>query len=114
MSTMMSAAARLEHARHFGERARRLRHVVQHQHQRRRVEPRIVDRQRLELAAAQVDVVERRAAACFAACSIAADASTRDHARDERRERRADLAGAAAEIADRPVARRRSAASAAR
>ena len=39
-------------------------HVVQHQHQRRGVEPRIVDRQRLELAAPQVDVVERRAAAC--------------------------------------------------
>ena len=51
-------------------------HVVQHQHQRRRVEPRVVDRQRFELAPAQIDVVEAAAAACVAAWSIAADAST--------------------------------------
>ena len=31
---------------------------MQHEHQRRRVQPAVVDRQRLELAAAQVDVVE--------------------------------------------------------
>ena len=111
---MSSAAARLEHARHFGQRARRLGHVVQHQHQRRGVEPRVVDRQRLELAAPHLDVVERRAAALRAACSIAADASTAIDARDERRERGADLAGAAAEIADDPVAGRRAPRSAAR
>ena len=50
--------------------------MVQHQHQRRGIEPRVVDRQRLELAAPKVDVVESRAAASCAACSIAADAST--------------------------------------
>ena len=31
---------------------------MQDEHQRRRIDPRIVDRQRLELAAPQVDVVE--------------------------------------------------------
>jgi hypothetical protein len=40
----------------------------------------------------------------FAACSIAADASTANHARDKRRERLAGAAGAASEIADRPGA----------
>ena len=52
------APARLEHARDLGERALRLRHVVQHQHQRRGIEPGVVDRQRLELAAPKLDVVE--------------------------------------------------------
>ena len=69
------AAARLEDARDLGQRLLRLRHVMQHQHQRRRVEPGIVDRQRLELAAPEIDVVES-VQALFAACSIAAEAST--------------------------------------
>src|ERR1700674_5063764 len=52
------AAAGLQDARHLGERALRLGHVMEHQHQRRRVEPRIVYRQRLEISAPEVDVVE--------------------------------------------------------
>ena len=98
----MTPAARLEHPRDFGERALGLRHVVEHQHQRRRIEPRIVDRQRFELAAAQIDVVEslqplpRR-------LQHRRRGVDRDDPRDERRERGADLAGAAAEIADDPV-----------
>ena len=113
MSTTSSAAARLEHARDFGERARRLRHVVQHQHQRRGVEPRVVDRQRFELAAAQIDVVEP-VQPLLRRLQHRRRRVDGDDARDERRERRADLAGAAAEIADDPVARRRAPAGRAR
>ena len=100
---MIDAAARLQHARHFGERLLRLRHVVQHQHQRRHVEPFVVDRQRLELAAPKVDVVEARQTPLRGLQHRRRGVDGND-ARDERRERRADLTGAAAEIADDRVA----------
>ena len=45
------AAAGLQHAGDLGERVRRLGHVVQHEHQRGRIEPLVVDRQGFELAA---------------------------------------------------------------
>ena len=50
------AAARLQHARRLGQRPRRIRQVVQHQRQHRDVELAVVDRQRFERAAADVDV----------------------------------------------------------
>ena len=109
---MSSAPPRFEDARHFGERALRLRHVVQHEHQRRRIEPRIVDRQRFELAAPQVDVVEP-VQALLRGLQHRRRGVDGDDPRDERRERGAHLAGAAAEVADGPVASA-SAASAAR
>ena len=86
-----------------------LRHVVQHQHQRRRVEPRVVDRQRLELAAAQVDVVEAAAGASRAACSIAAEASTAITRATNGASAALTWPGAAAEVADDPRRRRASA-----
>ena len=52
------AATGLERARHVGDGFGRFRHMVQHQHHGGDVEPIIVDRQRFELAAAQIDVVE--------------------------------------------------------
>ena len=55
--------AGLQHARGFAQRGRRVRHVVQHEQQRGGVELAVVDRQRLELAAPDVDVRADRAAA---------------------------------------------------
>ena len=73
--------------------------------ERRGIEPRIVDRQRLELAAAELDVVER-CSRFRAACSIAADASTATTRARTARARRSP-AGAAAEVADDPLGDRR-------
>jgi hypothetical protein len=53
-----NTAGRLQHARDFRERPVRLRHVMQDEHQRRRVQPLFVDRQCLEFAPPQVDVVQ--------------------------------------------------------
>src|SRR5262245_20441014 len=52
------AAAGCDDARGFGQRACRIGHMVQHEHHQRRVEPAVVDRQRLEIASTQIDVVE--------------------------------------------------------
>ena len=75
---------------------------MEHEHQRRRVEPRIVDRQRFELAAAQLDVVERLQPLARR-LEHRRRGVHRDHVLHERRERRAGLAGAAAQIAQHPV-----------
>lgn len=91
-------SSRLEDARHFGQRHRWIRHVVQHQHQRRDVEAAIVNRQRLEVAAPKIDIVGN------------ADARPRrlEHLRrgvngddpgDERSQRGTDVAGATAKVA---------------
>src|SRR5438093_10868530 len=96
------ATAWLERADDVRERVPRLRHVMEHQHQRRRIKPPIVDRQRLELAPAPVDVVEL-------VQTLPSGLQHRrrlvhgDHPRDKRRERGADTAGTAAEIPDDPL-----------
>jgi hypothetical protein len=99
------AAAWLEDASDLGQRSLRLRDVMQHDHERRRVQPSIVDRQRLEIAAPEFDVVEA-VQPLFRRLQHGRRAIDGDHARDERREGRAHLTRAAAEIADGPVALR--------
>ena len=98
------AAAGLEHARGLGERRGRRRQMVQHEHHRRGVERRVVDRQRLELAAAQLDVGQLRSARARGGQHLVRRVDA-DDVRDVRRERRQQRAGAAAEIADDPVGR---------
>ena len=57
MSTT-ATAARLEHAqRHFCRWRLRVPHVVEHQRQHRDVESLVIDGQRLEIAAANIDVI---------------------------------------------------------
>ena len=95
------AAAGLEDAGRLGERPRRIGHVMQHQHEQRRGRP----RRRRSAALRARPAAARRAAGddASAAASIAADASTPMTRRDERRDQRGDVAGAAAEIGDDPV-----------
>ncbi len=95
-------SARLEHARDFIERASRIRDMVEHQHDGRRIQPRVINGQRLEIAAPEIDVVESVQAplGCLQHRGRRVD---RDHVFHERRERGAHLAGAAAEVADSPV-----------
>ena len=52
-------AAGRQHARGLRQRARRLRHVMQHQRDHRDVERAVVDRQRFQVAPAHVHVGER-------------------------------------------------------
>ena len=66
------------------------------------IEPRIVDRQRFEVAAAQIDVVEPREA-LLRRLQHGRRCVDRDDPGDEGREHGAQLAGAAAKIADDPV-----------
>ena len=96
------AAARLEDARHFLQRHGRIRHVMEHQHQRGDVEPRIVDRQRLELAAAEIDIVGGADARARRLQHLRRGVD-RDHPRDKRRQRRTDVTGSTAKVADDPA-----------
>ena len=95
-------APRLQHTRHLGEGLPRFGQVMQHERQRRRIQARIVDRQRFEIAAPELHILEplqtlpgglQHGGGCI----------NRDDAADERRERRRQLARAAAEIADGPL-----------
>ena len=75
---------------------------MEHQHERRSVQPRLLYRQRFELATVQFDVVEAMQP-FFRRVQHRGRSIHRDDARNERRELRAHLAGATAEIADRPT-----------
>ena len=102
MSAITSRPPGFSTRRASRERGGRIRQMVQHQQQRRGVELAVGDRQRLELAAPDLDVREiaQRAARRLQHLPRSVD---RDHARDKRRERARDLPGAAAEIADCPA-----------
>ena len=80
----------------------RIRHVVEHQHQRGDVEPRIVDRQRLELAAAEIDIVGGADARARRLQHLRRGVD-RDHPRDKRRQRGTDVTGSTAKVADDPA-----------
>ena len=93
---------RLQHTSDVGERAIRLGQVVQHQRERRGIEPAVVNRQRLEVAASELDVLEtlQPLLRCLQ------HRSRRIHRDDpayERGEGSRHLSSAAAEVADRPV-----------
>ena len=98
---MQQSAPGAQHARGLRQHGRRIRDVMQHQEQRGGIELAVGDRQRLEIAAADVNVA---GVAHATACRLEhlARSIDRDHARHERRERRGDLAGPASEIADDP------------
>ena len=107
------AAARLEHARDLGQRARPApaRDAARASASPRRAAPRRSAALRARRAGARRC---RAPGAAFGGLQHRGRRVDRDDARDERRERRAHLPGAAAEIADDPVALGQSAASAAR
>ena len=95
------AAVRLEHARDFGKRERRLRQMMKHEHQRGGVEAFVVDRKRFEVTASEADVVH--ALEAFAGgLQHGGRGIDRDDLGDKRGEHRAQLARAAAKIAHCP------------
>ena len=96
-------AARFQRPCHVGDGLPRFGHMMQHEHHRRHVEPVVVDRQRLEIAPPEIDVVETGESP-LGGLQHRRRRIDRDHAADKGRKRRADLAGAAAEIADDPIA----------
>ena len=101
MSTISSRPPRLEHARDVAQGALGLGQVVQHERQRRGIETRVVDGQCFELAASQLDIVER-VQALLCRLQHRGGRIHGQHALDERRKRGRHLPGSAAEIADRP------------
>jgi hypothetical protein len=103
MSTSTTRPPRLQNAQRLCQRAIGLRYVMQHEHQRRRIEPPVVDRQRFELAAPEIDVVELLQA-LLRRLEHRSRPVDRHHARDERRQGGAHRAGPATEIADDPRA----------
>ena len=97
------ASAGLQGPPRLGERPFRLRYVMEHQHQGRHIESLVVYRQRLELAAPEVDILEWLQA-FLRRLEHRRRRVHRHHACDERRERGAHGARPAAEIAHDPVA----------
>jgi hypothetical protein len=86
-------------ARHFGQRAYRLRRVVKHQGQKRRIELTVLDWQRFELAAADVDVAQIDEPPTSSVEHLCR-AVNGDHALHVWRDGFGELAGAASEVAD--------------
>ena len=102
MSTISKPAARLEHAGDVVQGTFRFRQVVQHERQRRRIEPPIIDWKRFELAAPQLHVIERLQPFLRRLQHRRGGVHCHD-ALDERRKRGRHLSGPAAEIADGPL-----------
>ena len=100
--TDQESTSKSKNARRLGEGFGGIRQVVQNEEQRRSVERSILNRQRLELAAPDVDVGEI-ADALSRRVEHVGRSIDRDHLLDEGREGRGHLAGPASEVADDPL-----------